>query len=316
MIYVAVWEYGYKPVIGLSRTENQPIYEVVISHPNGKNETFETTQEHPFWVKDIGWLKASLLKSGMVVYDRNNKPLTIVNQVLLAKVDTVYNIEVEDTHTYHVGELGVWVHNACCNVDSLKFTLQKLQANGNNPLLEHGGKQLNQISNNLMKDPDIESLFRIINLPQIQNAKGAANLMSAYFSSSLRPSVIQALNYADDIVKSNPKAIIEFEAKRTTPGGAPTDILVKNINGVITHAIEFKSLDVVTKNNVIDNIKGAVSQLYQAQPSQIKIASIEVRNSYSNSLSTETLSRIQDIKNRNPNIKIEIKFADGIVKTW
>jgi len=27
---------------------------------------------------------------------------------------TVYNIEVEGWHTYFVGELGVWVHNANC----------------------------------------------------------------------------------------------------------------------------------------------------------------------------------------------------------
>ena len=26
---------------------------------------------------------------------------------------TVYNIEVEDFHTYFVGELGIWVHNSC-----------------------------------------------------------------------------------------------------------------------------------------------------------------------------------------------------------
>src|SRR5690606_5809188 len=26
---------------------------------------------------------------------------------------TVYNVEVEDFHTYFVGEGGVWVHNAC-----------------------------------------------------------------------------------------------------------------------------------------------------------------------------------------------------------
>ncbi|MDR1934352.1 MAG: HINT domain-containing protein [Candidatus Accumulibacter sp.] len=28
---------------------------------------------------------------------------------------TVYNIEVEDFHTYYVGEIGVWVHNADCS---------------------------------------------------------------------------------------------------------------------------------------------------------------------------------------------------------
>jgi len=309
-------EYDYKPVIGLSRTENQPIYEVVINHPNGKNETLETTQEHPFWVKDIGWLKASLLKSGMVVYDRNNDPLTIVSQVLLAKVATVYNIEVESTHTYHVGELGVWVHNACCNVESLKFTLQKLHANGDNPLLKNGGKQINQISNNLMKDPDIESLFKIINLPQIQNAKGAADLMSAYYSSSLRPSVIQALNYADDIIKSNPKSIIEFEAKRINGNKGTTDIIVKNAQGVVTHAIELKGLDTITPTNVSRNISEAIGQLHQAQNAQTKIARIEVRNGYSSTLSSDVITQIQILKNKNPNIKIEIQFADGVVKVW
>lgn len=29
----------------------------------------------------------------------------------------VYNLEVEDFHTYYVGEHGVWVHNACVFVD-------------------------------------------------------------------------------------------------------------------------------------------------------------------------------------------------------
>lgn len=28
-------------------------------------------------------------------------------------METVYNIEVEDFHTYHVGAAGIWVHNTC-----------------------------------------------------------------------------------------------------------------------------------------------------------------------------------------------------------
>ncbi|MGZ5029302.1 MAG: polymorphic toxin-type HINT domain-containing protein [Methylobacter sp.] len=32
----------------------------------------------------------------------------------------VYNFEVEDFHTYYVGELGVWVHNTNCFADSIK----------------------------------------------------------------------------------------------------------------------------------------------------------------------------------------------------
>lgn len=28
---------------------------------------------------------------------------------------TVYNLEVEDYHTYYVGAVGIWVHNANCS---------------------------------------------------------------------------------------------------------------------------------------------------------------------------------------------------------
>lgn len=66
----------------------------------------------------MGWLKASLLYSGMTLLDRNNDELEVVSQHLIPnRLETVYNIEVEGFHTYHVGELGIWVHNAnCCNV--------------------------------------------------------------------------------------------------------------------------------------------------------------------------------------------------------
>ncbi|RKL86942.1 polymorphic toxin-type HINT domain-containing protein, partial [Moraxella catarrhalis] len=35
----------------------------------------------------------------------------------LTHTETVYNFEVQDFHTYHIGKYGVWVHNAeCCDV--------------------------------------------------------------------------------------------------------------------------------------------------------------------------------------------------------
>ncbi|WVH54969.1 DUF637 domain-containing protein [Acinetobacter pittii] len=110
-------EYGYKPVIAKKITHNQPIFEVVVQNALGERETFKTTEEHPFWVKNIGWQKASVLSEGMTLLDRSNNELTVISQKLLAKLDTVYNIEVKDYHTYHVGKLGVWVHNAqCCDL--------------------------------------------------------------------------------------------------------------------------------------------------------------------------------------------------------
>lgn len=111
-------EYGYRPVIATKETADQTIFEIVIQNQQGQQEKLETTAEHPFWVKNFGWLKSSLLQSGMILLDRNNEELTVVNQVLIPnKVETVYNIEVDGFHTYHVGELGTWVHNAnCCDI--------------------------------------------------------------------------------------------------------------------------------------------------------------------------------------------------------
>ncbi|MDC4317638.1 hemagglutinin repeat-containing protein [Acinetobacter baumannii] len=113
-------EYGYRPVIATKVTADQPIFHVTVQNEQGQIDVLETTAEHPFWIKDLGWLKASLLQSGMTLLDRDNQEITIVSQALISnKLETVYNIEVEGFHTYHVGELGVWVHNAnCCDIKS------------------------------------------------------------------------------------------------------------------------------------------------------------------------------------------------------
>lgn len=64
---------------------------------------------------DTGWLPASLLQTGMTLVNRDNQEvLTVVSQTKINKTDTVYNFEVEEFHTYHIGEFGVWVHNADC----------------------------------------------------------------------------------------------------------------------------------------------------------------------------------------------------------
>ena len=107
--------YGYQPVIANKETPAQPIFEVVIQREDGQQETLKTTAEHPFWIKNYGWLKAALLAKGMTLVDRNNNELHVVRQHLIPNhLETVYNIEVQGFHTYHVGKLGTWVHNANC----------------------------------------------------------------------------------------------------------------------------------------------------------------------------------------------------------
>ncbi|OOR87046.1 hypothetical protein B0181_11285 [Moraxella caviae] len=87
-------EYGYRPVIATKATPDQPIFQVTVKNHQGDIETLETTAEHPFWIKDTGWLKASLLEQGMILLDRNNQEVEVLSQYLLPNhTDTVYNIE-------------------------------------------------------------------------------------------------------------------------------------------------------------------------------------------------------------------------------
>ncbi|WP_227674090.1 polymorphic toxin-type HINT domain-containing protein [Psychrobacter phenylpyruvicus] len=113
-------KYDYRPVIATKVTSNAPIYEVKIQHDSGLEETFSTTEEHPFWIDGQGWRKASILEAGMKLLDkRGNATATVISQKALDETDTVYNFEVQDFSTYHIGELGVWVHNAnCCDFTS------------------------------------------------------------------------------------------------------------------------------------------------------------------------------------------------------
>ena len=54
----------------------------------------------------------------MTLLDKHGLPnVTIISQTKLDHTETVYNFEVQDFHTYHIGKYGVWVHNAeCCDV--------------------------------------------------------------------------------------------------------------------------------------------------------------------------------------------------------
>ena len=116
-------KYAYKPVFANKVTLNQETFKVVVKNEDGKTESFVTTAEHPFFVEGKGWLKAILLKEDMVLLDRNGLPsLQVVSQQATGKLETVYNIAVEEFSTYHVGEFGVWVHNAnCCDFVNVKY---------------------------------------------------------------------------------------------------------------------------------------------------------------------------------------------------
>ncbi len=72
----------------------------------------ETTAIHPFYVVGIGWIPAIALKQGDMLVAVTGTPLTVQAVEALPIKETVYNLELDSLHTYYVGSLGVWVHNA------------------------------------------------------------------------------------------------------------------------------------------------------------------------------------------------------------
>ena len=88
-------------------------------------EEIITTPTHPFYVPEKGWTDAEDLRAGdmLVLVNGNYVVIERTEHEILEQPITVYNFEVEDFHTYYVGEQSLLVHNAKCPNDSpLSYT--------------------------------------------------------------------------------------------------------------------------------------------------------------------------------------------------
>ncbi len=153
-------EQAYKRVVNTFEFEDKDVY-LLIFGTQDKVDQIVATGNHPFWVKDRGWLQlcdispgeefelpdgtfASAycveriyqtektdigwvlgkyiryndfrgdlvdLRDGRIAFGEEHVPLELVDSAghLINFKTRVYNIEVEDFHTYYVGQLGAWV---------------------------------------------------------------------------------------------------------------------------------------------------------------------------------------------------------------
>jgi intein/homing endonuclease len=123
-------EISYKRVVNTFIRQTQAIYKVTFED----GTVLETTWNHPFrrlkldatllgGLQDSSgdvnqsmdlseWTEAKELKSGDMTFTADGKLLAISSIEVDGREETVYNFEVEDFHTYFVGDgVGVWVHN-------------------------------------------------------------------------------------------------------------------------------------------------------------------------------------------------------------
>ena len=96
-------------------------------HIGVNGETISATPSHPFYVDKLGWTLARSLRAGDILVLSNGELVTVewVQHEILESPIKVYNFEVEDFHTYFVGENRVLVHNMCKTSDSGEIFLDQ-----------------------------------------------------------------------------------------------------------------------------------------------------------------------------------------------
>ncbi|MEM7185000.1 MAG: polymorphic toxin-type HINT domain-containing protein [Spirochaetota bacterium] len=77
----------------------------------GNGETIQTTWNHPFWIENKGWTEAKDILPGNKLITPEGVLEVLSNHQKYVSDISVYNFEVEETHSYFVGEIGFWVHN-------------------------------------------------------------------------------------------------------------------------------------------------------------------------------------------------------------
>lgn len=104
-----------KKVTQLFRNKTKKWMHLLFKLEGGATEKLVCTEEHPFYVKNLGWVKSCDLLENDSVLMYNNCIASLISKEIeeLDEEEITYNFEVEGYHTYYVGEHSILVHNKC-----------------------------------------------------------------------------------------------------------------------------------------------------------------------------------------------------------
>ena len=104
----------------------------LIVHLTINGENIISTYDHPYYVKDKGFVSAEALWIGAELIDKNGN-VVLVEQLYRENLGDesvkVYNFQVEDYHTYYVGESCILVHNADYDTELISKNIKSKVAN-------------------------------------------------------------------------------------------------------------------------------------------------------------------------------------------
>jgi hypothetical protein len=85
----------------------------IIPETSGVHQTGASPPEHPFLTEHRSWVAASELRVGDEIRSARQQPRLVESIAFESTPSLMYNLTVEDAHTYFVGD-GAWlVHNTC-----------------------------------------------------------------------------------------------------------------------------------------------------------------------------------------------------------
>jgi len=103
-------ELSLKPVVATFVTEDQSVFDLGVESGD-TSEHLTVTSGHPFWIDRVGWVDSDEIEEGALLWSPDGA-LTGHAGANWGARTKVYNFEVADFHTYFVGSLHAWVHNA------------------------------------------------------------------------------------------------------------------------------------------------------------------------------------------------------------
>ena len=112
-VYSEKVETGEKGLKRVTQTFINETDQLIHIHVDGQKIT--TTPEHPFYVAKNDWTAAKQLCAGnkLILQSGGEVPVESVQYEITKTPVAVYNLEVEDWHTYYVSDSGLLVHNPC-----------------------------------------------------------------------------------------------------------------------------------------------------------------------------------------------------------
>jgi RHS repeat-associated protein len=106
-------ETAWRQVTQTFVTPGREVLVLTLRDATGFEERLHVTPEHPLRPEGTTWTAAGDLQLGSVLATEDGRWVEVTAAVVESRTQTVYNLEVDEFHTYFAGENQVWAHNPC-----------------------------------------------------------------------------------------------------------------------------------------------------------------------------------------------------------